>query len=187
MPPEQRRKSIIKVALPLLSGVGESLVVSDVAAAAGVAEATVFKVFPTRDALIQACLESATDTSALVAAFNESRSPAKNDLHANLLSIAEPLREYFLNALGVISAIGSPKANDLARGTKELFSRIDQLIAEEFKARDLFQRPSTPPVAFALVFVSSIFALASRELAEMPTPSTSELVEALVNGADSEK
>ena len=52
MPPEQRRKSIVAVAIPLLAWSGESLVVSEVATAAGVAESTVFKVFPTRDSLI---------------------------------------------------------------------------------------------------------------------------------------
>jgi AcrR family transcriptional regulator len=184
MPPEQRRKSILAVALPLLSWSGESLVMSEVAAAAGVAEATVFKVFPTRDSLILACLESATDTKELEATLEKSRATPSQDLTTSLLAIAEPLREYFLNALRITRAIGSPKANDLASGTKQLLAGIDQIIATEFSKRDLRQNPGNHPVTFELIFISAIYSLATRELADMPVPPMNDWVRALVDGVN---
>lgn len=168
----------------MLAWSGESLIVSQVATAAGVAEATVFKVFPTRDSLIQACLDSAIDTKELETALTETREIDVEDQLANLKAMATPLREYFLNALRITRAIGSPKANDLAHGTKRLLDQIDHLIASEFRHRPAFQKVVINSVAFELVFVSSVYSSASRELAGMSVPPMDDLLRVLLDGAN---
>lgn len=54
MPPEQRRAAIVDAALTLLRGDGSELTTRTVAEAAGVAEGTLFRVFPTLPDLLTA-------------------------------------------------------------------------------------------------------------------------------------
>jgi AcrR family transcriptional regulator len=56
---------IVAAALPLLLENGEMVKTRDIAVAAGIAEGTIFRVFPTKDDLITAVIEAALDTAAL--------------------------------------------------------------------------------------------------------------------------
>jgi AcrR family transcriptional regulator len=56
---------IIAATLPLLLQHGEMVTTRDIAEAAGIAEGTIFRVFPTKDALIEAVVEYALDTDAV--------------------------------------------------------------------------------------------------------------------------
>lgn len=56
MSPQQRRAAIIQAALPLLAEHGMKVTTSQIAAAAGIAEGTVFRVFADKQDLIAACV-----------------------------------------------------------------------------------------------------------------------------------
>lgn len=56
---EERRATIIKAALPLLAEHGTSVTTSQIAAAAGIAEGTVFRVFSDKQELVASCVGEA--------------------------------------------------------------------------------------------------------------------------------
>lgn len=59
MPPEERRASIVEATLPLLLNHGTTLTTKQVAEAAGVAEGTLFRYFPSLNDLIDATIREA--------------------------------------------------------------------------------------------------------------------------------
>ena len=65
LPPEERRAAIVEATLPLLMEHGELVTTSQIAAAAGVAEGTIFRAFPDKEALLSATLEAAMDMAPL--------------------------------------------------------------------------------------------------------------------------
>ena len=65
MPPEERRRTIVDAAIPLLMERGELVTTRHVADAAGIAEGTLFRVFPDKDSLIAAVIERVLDPAPL--------------------------------------------------------------------------------------------------------------------------
>ena len=61
LPPEQRRQAIIAATLPLLLERGANISTREIADAAGIAEGTIFGVFPDKEAVVQAALRAAFD------------------------------------------------------------------------------------------------------------------------------
>jgi AcrR family transcriptional regulator len=69
LPPEERRKALILATLPLVLAHGPEVSTRQIAEVAGVAEGTIFRVFPTKDDLIDAVVASAFDPSMLIDAI----------------------------------------------------------------------------------------------------------------------
>ena len=65
--PEDRRDAIVSATLPLLLEHGPSLTTRQIAEAAGIAEGTMFRVFPDKETLIGAVIERALDPAPLEA------------------------------------------------------------------------------------------------------------------------
>lgn len=63
MSPQQRREMLVVATLPLLVQHGLKVTTRQIAEAAGVAEGTIFRVFPDKDALIRAAVAKALDPS----------------------------------------------------------------------------------------------------------------------------
>jgi AcrR family transcriptional regulator len=61
LPPEERRRTIVDAAIPLLMEHGELVTTRHVADAAGIAEGTLFRVFPDKDSLLEAVVEHVLD------------------------------------------------------------------------------------------------------------------------------
>ena len=67
LPPEERREALIAATLPLVLEHGTDVSTRLIAEAAGVAEGTIFRVFATKDDLIDAVVASAFDPGEIVA------------------------------------------------------------------------------------------------------------------------
>jgi AcrR family transcriptional regulator len=61
MPPDERRAAIVAATLPLLLEQGLPITTRQVAEAAGIAEGTIFRAFPTIDAVVEAVIDAAFD------------------------------------------------------------------------------------------------------------------------------
>ncbi|WP_322973104.1 TetR/AcrR family transcriptional regulator [Streptantibioticus cattleyicolor] len=61
MSAEERRAMIVAAALPLIAEYGAAVTTARIARAAGIGEATVFRVFKDKDDVLDACLATATD------------------------------------------------------------------------------------------------------------------------------
>jgi AcrR family transcriptional regulator len=65
LPPEERRRSIVDAAIPLVIEHGELVATRHVADAAGIAEGTLFRVFPDKESLLAAVIERVLDPEPL--------------------------------------------------------------------------------------------------------------------------
>jgi AcrR family transcriptional regulator len=61
LPPDERRATLVAAAIPLIAEHGLKVTTKQIAAAAGVAEGTIFRVFTDKTELIQAAVDSAFD------------------------------------------------------------------------------------------------------------------------------
>src|SRR5512146_30593 len=89
LPPDARRASIIEATLPLLRIHGRAVTTSQIAMAAGVAEGTLFRAFPDKEALISA---------AVCAAFD----PAPSEAELARIDRTRGLREQLIAAIDIM-------------------------------------------------------------------------------------
>lgn len=104
LPPEERRQAVIDATLPLVLEHGLAVSTRQIADAAGVAEGTIFRVFPDKETLIQAVVDQALDPGPL-----EARLAAIDldlPLEERLLEAARILHDRTTSVWRLLSAIG---------------------------------------------------------------------------------
>jgi AcrR family transcriptional regulator len=102
--PEERREALVSATLPLLYMHGRAVTTRLIAEAAGVAEGTIFRVFDSKDALIDAAVARAFAPGQMVARIAEI-DPGE-PLREKLLKIASILQQRFRASFGLMRAMG---------------------------------------------------------------------------------
>src|ERR1700712_1409917 len=112
MPPAQRREAIIDAALPLLRKHGEAVTTKQIADAAGIAEGTIFRVFPDKDSLITATIARVFDPAPTLEEIGQvDRSlPLRDRLKAAIEILAERLDNVW-ELMSAVRMMGGPADN----------------------------------------------------------------------------
>ncbi|WP_157598572.1 TetR/AcrR family transcriptional regulator [Phycicoccus sp. Root101] len=109
MAPDERRAAIIASTVPLLRDKGRTVSTKEIAKAAGVAEGTIFRVFESKDELVDACVHDAFQTESLVLRLLEidDALPLRERLAAAVATMQDYLRGIF-SLMTVLQAGGKP-------------------------------------------------------------------------------
>ena len=103
MSKEDRREMIVAAALPLLVEHGSAVTTLQIAKAAGIGEATVFRAFADKDELLDACVSAALRNDHVLAEFDAV--PLDQPLAARLTEAAATMHAYLDRMGAVIGAL----------------------------------------------------------------------------------
>jgi AcrR family transcriptional regulator len=112
--PDERRAAILAAALPVLIEHGRGTTTKQIAEAAGIAEGTIFRVFATKEELVDAALEKAFDASDLLAGVGAI--DPELPLRERLLALTTLFQRRFLLMFQLMAALGVPPPAARHRG-----------------------------------------------------------------------
>jgi AcrR family transcriptional regulator len=173
LPPDERREMIIATTLPLLLEHGELVTTHDIAAAAGIAEGTIFRVFPSKDALIGAVIDHTLDVQEVeraIAAIDPSQ-----PLEACVTEVVALVRQRVNDIWRLMSAVGTRFREHAKRPTIESPALVALMTRHR---REL----SIPPAEAATLLRSLTFAMTSPMLLDRPF-GTDQVVRLFLHGA----
>lgn len=165
-----RRRAILDVVVPLLVEKGSSLTTAEVARAAGIAEGTIFRVFPDKCALIYEAVKATMDPTQVADAIRAIGPSAS--MTVQLAEAVRVLRDHFnrMTSLGEslrsVAALPGAQKRDVGRLIKDSSTVISAALVELFERHRAALRvsPSTATAAFrGLVFASAHPLLPPRE------------------------
>jgi AcrR family transcriptional regulator len=113
MTPEQRREMIVRTALPLVAEHGTAVTTGQISRAAGIGEATIFRVFADKDELLDACVAEALRTDDVVGEI--AAVPLDQPLDARLAEAAAAMDAYLARMGTVIGALQATGRRDRGR------------------------------------------------------------------------
>ena len=113
MPAEERRAAIIAAAIPLVCDHGAAVTTREIAEAAGIAEGTIFRVFPTMDELFDAVMDAEFDPEPVLAGIR--RIDLDQPLRERMIEVTTLLQRRFISIFQLMIALAVPKPPDRFR------------------------------------------------------------------------
>ncbi|HEX5401588.1 MAG TPA: TetR/AcrR family transcriptional regulator [Pseudonocardiaceae bacterium] len=142
---EERRAAIVEVAVPMLVEHGANVKTSEIAAAAGIAEGTLFRAFRDKQALFAACMRAIFESTTEVAQIERiDRSlPLADRLTAGVRAVSDYQNRLWSVMVAMRSAGVDPRehADGEQHGPPMAMIRISAAVAGLFDADDLRVSP----------------------------------------------
>lgn len=126
MAPTDRRQAILDVVIPLLIEKGPTLTTAEMAEAAGIAEGTIFRVFPDKRALIYEAAKATMDAKPVADAIRAI--PESVPFRAQLDQAARELLDYFNRTIALGELLRSLHSGQSGHGARQCDVR--SLVAE---------------------------------------------------------
>jgi AcrR family transcriptional regulator len=179
--PDERRATIFAATIPLLRTHGAAVTTKQIAEAAGVAEGTIFGVFPDKASLILAALGTAFDQESVQCQLTaiDPRAPLRErmrDAAAILMRRFETNAQLMMVARTLPLEIGRRQVEQLMEGRRRLTETVAAIIEPD---RALLRRsPGSTAGMLVLLSIASV----RSELAEPDTLDADGVVAVLLDG-----
>jgi AcrR family transcriptional regulator len=181
MAPEERRKELIAVTLPLLREFGMSVTTRQIAEAAGVAEGTIFGVFPDKTSLFVSAISAVLDTDKTVDELRRLRNT--RDLEERLVRAFDVLVDrYSTNGplIGLARSLPGDAANVVVTMAFEARRRMQDAVAELME-HDRKRLRSSPETA-ARLLITLAFAAVRDQFGGTERIHSEQLIAVLLHG-----
>ena len=184
LPPDDRRREIIEAVIPLLLEKGATLSTREIADAAGVAEGTVFSVFPDKASVIVEAVKATVDPESTRAALAEipwdGAFTEQLELAVGFLMERGERIGVLVGVLRAMQRDGTDKPAAAHRFVKDSHARILDALAELLERHEA--RLKTTPERAAVVLWGLVFANAHSLMEDDLKLDAGEIVDMALNG-----
>ena len=179
---EDRRAALLQAALPLVLERGLDVTTREIAAAAGVAEGTIFRVFDSKDDLLVAAAQRVFDTTVLEQELAQIR--PELDLTTRLTQLVEVNQVAGRRIMAVLTAFGRPCDRERLGDLRALVDEAGQTRARQ-RVADLLAPDAgrlRRSVDEVVAIVGALAWMSVHPMSPWPRSSPAEIVDLLLHG-----